>query len=265
MGWFGKVVGGSWGLMFGGPIGAILGGAIGHLLFDRRSSAKKQGGAQNAEYGGEGQYGYQRYNQEQIQAAFFVAIFSMMGKVAKADGVVSEQERRLVSRLADENNLRGRERELAMRAFEESQSSAYSTRDFARQMAEMTRGREELRSTLIEMLCRLAASDSFVSREEIEAIKEAASEFRIADSAVDSMLSRYGANAGSDKDYQILGCSPSSSDAEIKAAYKKMASDYHPDRIISRGLPEEFTKFATQRFQEIQSAYDSIKKARGMR
>ena len=50
---------------------------------------------------------------------------------------------------------------------------------------------------------------------------------------------------------------------EIKAAYKKLVKEFHPDVIISKGLPEEFTEFATKRFREIQGAYEVIRKDRG--
>ena len=64
--------------------------------------------------------------------------------------------------------------------------------------------------------------------------------------------------------YERLNCTPESSDDEIKTNYKKLVKDFHPDTIISKGLPEEFTAFATTRFQEIQEAYETIKQKRNM-
>jgi DnaJ like chaperone protein len=59
-----------------------------------------------------------------------------------------------------------------------------------------------------------------------------------------------------------LNCTPESSNQEIKSSYKKLVKGFHPDRIVSKGLPEEFTEFATKRFREIQGAYEKIRKER---
>ena len=55
------------------------------------------------------------------------------------------------------------------------------------------------------------------------------------------------------------------STAEVKKAYRKLASEYHPDKIIAKGLPEEFVELAHKRFQEIQAAWEEIRQARGLR
>ncbi len=65
-----------------------------------------------------------------------------------------------------------------------------------------------------------------------------------------------------DKYYKILHSTSASSDQEIKSSYKKLVKDFHPDTIVSKGLPEEFTDFATKRFREIHEAYEKIKKER---
>ena len=65
-----------------------------------------------------------------------------------------------------------------------------------------------------------------------------------------------------DKHYKILNCTPESSNQEIKSSYKKLVKDFHPDTIVSKGLPEEFTDFATKRFREIQEAYEKIQQER---
>jgi DnaJ like chaperone protein len=61
----------------------------------------------------------------------------------------------------------------------------------------------------------------------------------------------------------LLSCSVDSSNDEIKKSYKKLVRDFHPDTIVSKGLPEEFTEFAASRFREIQEAYEKVRKERG--
>ena len=62
----------------------------------------------------------------------------------------------------------------------------------------------------------------------------------------------------------MLNCTAQSTDEEIKRSYKKLVKEFHPDTIIAKGLPDEFIAFATKRFQEIQEAYEQIRKTRGL-
>ena len=62
--------------------------------------------------------------------------------------------------------------------------------------------------------------------------------------------------------YQALGVSKDDSDAEIKKSYRRLVREYHPDKLMGQGLPEEMIKEATERSQEIQTAYDKIRQAR---
>ncbi|MEE9120362.1 MAG: DnaJ domain-containing protein, partial [Syntrophobacteria bacterium] len=64
--------------------------------------------------------------------------------------------------------------------------------------------------------------------------------------------------------YAILEIDSSAPDQEIKKQYRKLVKEYHPDKIASKGLPEEFTQFAQDKFREIQEAYDAVKQERGI-
>ena len=62
--------------------------------------------------------------------------------------------------------------------------------------------------------------------------------------------------------YKLLGLSPQASDAEVKRAYRRLMSQHHPDKLVSKGLPEEMMKLATQKTHEIRQAYEMISAAR---
>ena len=63
--------------------------------------------------------------------------------------------------------------------------------------------------------------------------------------------------------YSVLGCSRSDTVPVIKQNYRKLVSDYHPDKIVSKNLPEDFTKFANEKFKSIQEAYEAVKAEKG--
>lgn len=68
----------------------------------------------------------------------------------------------------------------------------------------------------------------------------------------------------SDQCYRDLGCSRTDSNDVIKKQYRKMVSQYHPDRLAAKGLSEAELKQADLRFKNIQSAYDEIKREKGI-
>lgn len=65
--------------------------------------------------------------------------------------------------------------------------------------------------------------------------------------------------------YKALGLSPNAPDAQIKQTYRRLMNAHHPDKLVSRGLPPEMLDIAKQKTQEIQSAYELIKKTRGFK
>jgi len=66
-----------------------------------------------------------------------------------------------------------------------------------------------------------------------------------------------------DDAYKALGVPKESTDQEVKKAYRKLISQYHPDKLIGQGLPEDMIAVATEQAKEVQLAYDLIMKSRG--
>ena len=252
MGWFGKLTFGSLGLFFGGPLGAIAGAALGHHLID-----KKQG-ISTRYYGAP--YEQRIDYAEQTQAAYFVSLFSVLGKIAKIDGVVTRDEIAVVHKFIKDLQIPETEKRFAKQIFNEAKDSEYSLEEFAVQLYQATRNHPNILLSFVDLLFRVVAADGKFHPAEESALKSITSIFGISDAQYNNLKSAYFDDL--EKYYGVLNCSPESSNEEIRSNYKKLVKDFHPDTIVSKGLPEEFTDFATKHFREIQEAYEKVRKER---
>ena len=251
MSWLGKIVGGTIGFALGGPLGAIAGAAFGHT-FDRKNERLYIGGQTRLSTG------------EEAQFTFFVAAFSMLGKLAKADGRVSEEEIDAVNKfMLYDLNLDPESRMAAMNIFNAAIESSESFDDFATQFYSQFRVQPQMLELMIDILLRVSIADGTMSESEERLIRSAVRIFNFGDERYKKLKSKYVQEFG--KYYATLGCGKNDTDEHIKSRYRKLVMEYHPDKIVSKGLPEEFTKFAQDKFREIQDAYDSIRKERGIK
>jgi DnaJ like chaperone protein len=237
MGWFGKLTFGYLGLFLGGPLGAIAGAALGHHLVDKKRSITEHTNHSAREP--------KLKHAEQAQATYFISLFSILGKLAKIDGVVTRDEIVVVEHFLNNLHIAEREKQFAKQVFNEAKNSRYSIEDFAIQLYQTNKQQPTILLSFISLLCQVAAADGKFHPAEEAALRRIKDIFGI-----------------SDKHYKMLNCTPQSSNQEIKSSYKELVKDFHPDTIVSKGLPEEFTDFATKRFREIQGAYEKIRQER---
>jgi len=257
MGWLGKVVGGTIGFAIGGPIGAVAGAAFGHTL------DKKEERYLSSKSIGPGFRDNRLSNNEEAQLTFFIAAFSMLAKIAKADGRVSEREIRSVDDfMQNDLNLDTESKTTARNIFREAVNSQDQFDAFAMQFYGVFRTQPRIIELMMDVLLRVSVADGNISPEEERLLFSAARIFNISDSAYSNLKKRY--IKETNKYYALLNCDEDATDQEIKKQYRKLVSEYHPDKIEAKGLPEEFVKFANDKFIKIQEAYDYIKKERGL-
>jgi DnaJ like chaperone protein len=254
MGWFGKVVGGAIGLALGGPLGAVLGATFGHA-YDQ--NVEIEGRLENSSTGS-------LSSGEQSQATFFVASFSMLAKIAQADGEVSKEEVDSIERfMLEDLRLDPQSRRAAMNIFYTATRSPETFEAFAGQFYRQFQQQLQLLDLMVDILFRVSLADGRMSPKEEELIVSAAKIFQFSETQYGNIKKRY--ITDSDRFYAVLGCRSDDSDDAIKSAYRKLVREYHPDTIASKGLPEEFTTFANEKFREIQEAYEAVKKTRGIK
>lgn len=273
-GFIGGFVGFLLGSMVGGPIFGIIGAIIGSSL-GKGLNVMESRGTFNSQAGTSGS-----------DNMFFVSLFSMLGKMAKADGYVSDSEMETVRQfMVRDLNLDPQLQAQAMRIFNDAMTSPESFEQYAQQFYIRFRGRPQFIQLMLDALLRVAYADKEVHQAEQHLLDSAVRIFHVPAYTYESLKNRYaGGNAysssgsyssgsrstgssygnSSNLNYAILGCTAESTDADIKKAYRKKAAEFHPDKIAAKGLPAEFTSFANEKFREIQEAYDAIKKARNL-
>jgi DnaJ like chaperone protein len=259
MPWWGTLLGGTLGYMFGGPLGALLGAALGRN-FDRGIKITDQHGAFGA-----GQ-------QERVQAAFFTTTFSVMGYIAKADGRVSRDEIAAAESLMGQMQLNDQQRKAAIKLFNEGKKDDFPLHDVLRQFRQESMRRRNLVQMFLEIQIAMAMADGHLHATEKKVLYQIGDWLGFARTDIEHLFNMAGPGAGGTtgqrkqslkKAYDILGVGKSASDAEIKKAYRRLMSQHHPDKLIAKGLPDEMIKFATEKTQEIKSAYEQIKESRG--
>lgn len=120
---------------------------------------------------------------------------------------------------------------------------------------------QEVKIQLVHYLFGVAKADDNVSEVEIKVIQSIARQLHITEAEFNTIKNMFYRNPQSD--YIILEITENATDDEVKKAYRKMAVKYHPDKVQSMG--EEHQKAAKEKFQQVQAAYDNIKKSRGMK
>jgi DnaJ like chaperone protein len=282
----GKWIGGILGWVAWGPIGALIGYLLGkavdnyidgsHQLpggdgWDRQSGQGQygQGGYQRQSgqgYGQGSQGGYgqqqstqsrQRYTADEQRNSFFVSLLVLSSAVIKADGKTDPAELRTVREFIRSNfgEQAAQQAEQILQQLNNQQVNIYSVGD---QIASNMNYSQRLQ--LFQYLVSIATSDGDFSKSEKSVLEAIASSIRLTSTDAASIIAMYYKEA--DSAYTVLEISPNATDDEVKAAYRRMAMKYHPDRVSTLG--PEVQKSAEEKFKQVQDAYATIKKQRGM-
>ena len=279
MGFWGKAIGAGFGFMIGGPIGAVFLGALGHL-YDK--GIKSLEGMHNircpycgiditsADFrnhrcpacGHTLRDDEARTNSDR-QFVFYVSLASLAAKMAKADGVVTHDEIDAFDRfIRNELKLSAQERKIVAQLFNEAKTSPASAAEIAAQFKSIIGFQPDIMQILIQLLFQISMADGKFYPAEERFIKDVAGVFGLSQVEYDQIKAIF--IKKSDNAYHVLGLTRNAVDDEIKSAYRKLVLQYHPDKLIAKGMPEDFIKNANHKMAEINTAYDTICKERGI-
>ncbi len=253
MGSFTKWLGAGLGFTLGGPIGAAIGFAIGSFVdgFSEEDLTKEQREYQRKVQGSRGG------NINTQSGDFEMSLLVLASIVIKSDGKVDKRELNYVR--TQFVSMYGKERaNSAFKLFNGIIKKQISARQVCIQIREHMPHASRLQ--LLHFLFGIAKADEFVTESEVEEIRKIAGYLYVNQRDFESIKAMF--YDASDNAYKILEIEKSVSNDEVKKAYRRMAKKYHPDKV--QDLGEEHVKGAKEKFQSIQSAYEKIKKERGI-
>jgi DnaJ like chaperone protein len=228
-------------LLGGGPIGALLGALAGHFLIDREIPSLEPGEAPGI--------------------VFTIAMIALAAKMAKADGTVTAEEIETFHRLF---RVPAKEQPNVDRIFRLAQQDTAGYEAYATQVSKVLAGNPALLEDILDGLFEIAKADGVFHPGEAQFLERVADIFGFTPNAYRRIRA---AHIGPDKGdpYVVLGVDYDASDEEVKSTYRMLVRENHPDKLMARGVPEEFISLATDKLATINTAFDKIEKERGRR
>lgn len=235
----------------------ILGGAIFLFMNVQSSNRKKQANVDEAKF-----------------------LVSLLAKVAKSDGRVSELEARLITQVLDDLSQKvsgvSGVREYLKEVYNSQKENVDNAYETARNYKRAFNLNYDTCVARLTFFLNLAYIDGEFNKSEQDVIRNIAYGFGIDKETLDEIIykfdSFYGSRFGADHDeigqendvFEVLGLSKNASLDEIKARYKELVRQYHPDILMGRGESKEVIERSTKKLQEINEAYGRLKEKFGV-
>lgn len=242
-----------------GPIGALIGYLFGSVIEDGVDALGKMSSGQT----GNRSQTYQRtyttrgYSAAEQRNSFMISLLVLSSAVIRADGKTLQAELEYVKSFIRQNFGEAAVPEAA-RILEELNRKEINIYSVGAQIADYMNYSQRLQ--LFHYLAGIANADGEFCKQEKDVLESVASAIRLNASDATSVISMYYKDANSA--YAVLEISPSATDDEVKAAYRRMAMKNHLDKVASLG--PDVQKAAEEKFRKIQEAYETIKKQRGI-
>ena len=231
---WGKISGAGAGFLVGGPVGALVGAVAGHFIFDHQGDPG---------------------------ITFTIAVIALAGKMARADGLVTEEEFEVFRRSFgvsphEEGNVR--------RLFNLARQDVAGFEHYAGQIARLFMDNPGVLEDVLDVLFEIAKADGVLHPAEAAFLERVAEIFGFAPNEYRRIRATHFAPELTDP-YVILGISYAADENEVKQTYRRLVRENHPDSLMARGVPPEFIKLANDKLAAINAAYEKIQSERGMK
>jgi DnaJ like chaperone protein len=260
MGYWGKIIGGTAGFFVGGPYGAVIGAALGHAADSgnvnvMRRSMPPPSGFTHARVAG--MFGRR-------DEVFAITVTALAAKLAKCDGPVKRAE---IDAFKRQFRVPPASAAGIGRMFDQARDSSESFEVYAAQLAESFGDNRGVLEQVLNALFVIARSDGPLNIREQDFLRRVHRRFGLDQISWDRAFGTTpppSTPAQADDAYQELGMPRSASGDELRAAWKKLMRENHPDSLAARGVPAEFIARASDKVARINAAWDRIKRERGL-
>jgi DnaJ like chaperone protein len=258
MGYWGKIIGGMAGFAMGGPFGAVVGAALGHAADSGAVPNVRMGLSDFALSPARVAALFGRRDQ-----LFAIGVVVLSAKLAKCDGTVKREE---IDAFKRQFRIPPESVRDIGRLFDQARDSAEGFETYAEQLGEAFVDNRGMLEDVLAALFLIARADGPINARELDFLSRTHRAFGLDQIAWDRARGSTPRQPMSDEPnaYAVLGVSRSASDEEIRAVWKRLMRENHPDSLASRGVPPEFIARASEKVARINAAWDRIKRERGL-
>lgn len=267
--WFGKIFGIIVGFILFTPLlgigwmGPIIGLIVGHRLDQHINNIKKKIFNNNSEYN--------RTTKNNI----LKITFSVMGHIAKSDGTVLESDIIAARKIMNRMGLDPQARKEAINCYNTGKLSSFDLQKNINDILNYCRYQPGLIQTFVDIQVETASLEGLISARKKYILQQIFHQTGYSPMYTwnrnyqrnynrHANQNNFNQGVSIDESYKILGISPQISDKELKLAYRRLMSQNHPDKLISKGLPDAMIKIANEKTQKIKAAYNRIKQIRNI-
>ncbi len=192
--------------------------------------------------------------EQRRQVAFTVAMIGLSAKMAKADGVVTNDE---IDAFRDLVEFPQNEAENVARLYNLAKQDVAGFDAYARKISRLFEGETAILEDILDGLFHIAMADGVLHDREAAYLEIVASEFGMDDVEYRRVRARH-VFVGELDPYVVLGVDADIPYDQVRRVYRKLVAENHPDRLMARGVPQEFIKIASDRLAAINAAFDQI-------
>ena len=194
--------------------------------------------------------------QRRNEAAFSIALIALSAKMAKADGVVTDDE---IAAFRDFFKFPEEEADKVRMVFDLAQQDVAGFDEYLLRVVKIFEDSPEVLEDVLDCLFYVAVADGVAHPREFELLERAALAFSISEAAYHRLKAAH-FGLGDDDPHLILGVAPEASAEEVKAAHRRLVRDHHPDALTARGVPIDLVRIAERRMAAINAAYEQLLK-----
>lgn len=189
--------------------------------------------------------------------AFTIAVTTLAAKMAKADGVATPLEARAFEEVF---TIPAHEAANVKRLYDLAKRDVAGFEFYASKIGRLLKDEPKLLDAVLECLFNIAAADGILHPAEDRFLETVAERFGLSRRAFLSIRASFVRDPASP--YAVLDVDPNTPDEELKARYRALVREHHPDRLAASGIPEDFRTAADRRLAAINAAYGQIVRER---